>query len=403
MWQFSQKLIPFLLLPMWLILHEETPAQSLPTCNPEKVGMSSVRLERLNELISAAISKKQIPGGVLLVGRKGHLVFRRVYGNAQLVPSIEPMTIDKIFDLASLTKPIATATAIMKLVEEGRLRLSDEVKQYIPEFSTYVDSTGKPDTPVKIYHLLTHTSGLPAYTDANAIKAKYGSPCPDSLVQHIAHLKKVAPPGANFTYSCLGFITLGEIVKRVQGIPLDQFVAEKVFKPLKMQATMYTPPPALRPRIVPTQVIENQPLIGEVHDPLARLMGGVSGNAGLFATADDLAIFAQMQLQKGIYQNVRVLSPLTVTRMTTIFEPVQHAGRGLGWDIYTDYSSNKGDLFPKGGFGHTGYTGTSLWIDPGLETFVILLTNRVHPDDKGSVVQLRSLVANVVAAAIEQP
>ncbi len=401
MWQCSRRCSLFL--SMWLMLHTVLIAQPLPSCNPEKVGMSGARLERLNELVYAAISKKQIPGGVLLVGRKGQLVFRRVYGNAQLVPSVEPMTIDKIFDLASLTKPIATATAIMKLVEEGRFRLSDDVKQYIPEFSTYVDSTGKRDAPAKIYHLLTHTSGLPAYTDASAVKAKYGSPCPDSLVQHIAHLKKIAPPGANFTYSCLGFITLGEIVKRVQGISLDQFLTETIFKPLKMQATMYAPPSTLHPRIVPTQVIENKPLIGEVHDPLARLMGGVSGNAGLFAAADDLAIFAQMLLQKGTYQNVRVLSPLTVARMTTIFEPVAHAGRGLGWDIYTDYSSNKGDLFPKGGFGHTGYTGTSLWIDPASETFVILLTNRVHPDDKGSVVPLRSLVANVVAAAIEQP
>jgi len=376
--------------------------QTLPVIPPETVGMSATQLSHLDQILLNATGQK-VPGAVILVGRHGKIVVRKAYGNAQIYPSIESLEITDIFDLASITKPMATATAIMLLIEEGQLRLQDLVKQFIPEFSEFTDDSGKVHEPARIYHLLTHTSGLPAYTNAQKLEKTYGKPCPDSIIQHIARLKKIAPPGEKFKYSCLGFITLGEIVKRISGLPLNQFVEARVFKPLGMDQTLFNPPAELVERIVPTERIDDQLLRGTVHDPLARLMGGVSGNAGLFSTANDIAIFCQMLLNQGIFNNVRILHPLTVKRMTSIYEPVASAGRGLGWDIYTDYSSNKGDLFPKGGFGHTGYTGTSVWIDPTTDVFVILLTNRVHPHDDGSVIQLRSYVANVVAASIIEP
>jgi CubicO group peptidase (beta-lactamase class C family) len=378
-------------------------SKTLPQAKPESAGMSATHLARLDTLLSAAVKTKQIPGAVIVVGRHGKIVVRKVFGNAQLIPTERALKIDAIFDLASVTKPTATATAVMLLIEDGKLRLLDKVNQFIPEFTTFLDSTGKTGEPAQIYHLLTHTSGLAPYTTAAALEKKFGKPCPDSLIRHIARLPKNAPVGAEFNYSCLGFITLGEIVKRISGKPLNEFVEQRIFKPLEMQHTGYLPPESWKNRLVPTEVIQGVPLLGTVHDPLAQLMGGISGNAGLFSTADDLAIFAQMLLQKGEYNGVQVLHPLTVERMTTVYEKVAHTGRGLGWGIYCDYSSNKGDLFPPGGFGHTGYTGTSIWIDPATDSFVILLTNRVHPHDKGSVVQLRSYVANVVAAAIIKP
>ncbi|MBN2088183.1 serine hydrolase [candidate division KSB1 bacterium] len=375
-------------------------AQPLPVVKPEVVGMQSDKLNQVDEIILDAISKKQIPGAVILVGRQGQIVKRHAFGKAQLVPTEKPMTTDHIFDLASMTKPIATATAIMILVEEGKVRLLDRVSEYIPEFSTYFDSSTNEKEPARIYHLLTHTAGLPAYTDATKVKAKFGEVCPDSLILHIARLKKITAPGKKFTYSCLGYMTLGEIVKRVSGMPLDKFTVLKIFKPLKMDHTCFCPPDAWNSRIVPTQVFDGKPLTGIVHDPLAQLMGGVSGNAGLFSTVDDLAIFSQMMLQDGTFQDVQVLNSATVKVMTRVYHEVPVSGRGLGWDIQSDYASQRGDLFSVGGYGHTGYTGTSIWIDPKTQTFLIFLTNRVHPDDKGSIVRLRSCLANMVAAAI---
>lgn len=374
--------------------------QTLPVVEPEAVGMLTEKLKQIDKIILDAISKKQIPGAVILVGHQGKIVKRQAFGKSQLVPTEKTMSIEHIFDLASITKPIATATSIMILVEEGKLRLQDRVYEYIPEFTTYIDSSGKEDKPARIYHLLTHTAGLPAYTDAARLKAKYGVICPDSLVLHIARLKKLASPGKKFTYSCLGYITLGEIVKRISGLPLDQFANQKIFAPLKMNHTFFCPPEALNMQIVPTQVFDGKPLIGIVHDPLAQLMAGVSGNAGLFSTVDDLAIFSQMMLQEGTFQNIQILNSASVKLMTSIYYETNFSGRGLGWDIQSDYASQRGDLFAVGGYGHTGYTGTSIWIDPRTQTFLIFLTNRVHPDDKGSIVRLRSCLANMVAAAI---
>jgi len=374
---------------------------ALPTSSADAAGMSADRLSRAGAVIEEAIARKELPGAVLLVARKGKVVLREAYGESQWVPERKPMAVEAIFDLASVTKPVATATSIMILAEQGRISLWDRVKMHVPEFAPYVDPWGQSGEDARIWNLLTHTSGLPPYTDAAEAGKKLGNPCStEDLVKYIAVLKKTNPAGTEFHYSCLGYITLAHIVKKVSGLTIDAFAEANIFKPLKMKDTFYKPEAKFRSLCVPTQVVDGAPLIGVVHDPLARLQGGVSGNAGLFSTADDLAVFAQMILGKGEWNGTRVLSPLAVERMTSIYPRAPAAGRGLGWDISSAYASNGGDLFGPRSFGHSGYTGTSIWIDAETETAVILLTNSVHPEDKGEVVPLRSRVANIVAASI---
>jgi len=375
--------------------------QPLPQAKPEDVGMSGKHLAILDGLISGAAARKDFPGAVLLVARKGKVVYRKAFGLSQTVPESGPLTADMIFDLASLTKPVATATAVMILVERGEIRLWDRVREYVPEFSTWYGEKGLAGEEARLWHLLTHTSGLPPYTDAKEAAAKLGDPCtPADLAGLIARIPKEAPAGKEFVYSCLNYITLAHIVQKVSGKTIAEFTEEAVFKPLGMKRTFYRPSAEVLDLCVPTEVVDGKPLRGVVHDPLARLQGGLSGNAGLFSTADDLAIFAQMLLDGGRRGAARVLSPLSVERMTEIYPRVGGAGRGLGWDIDTDYSTVRGDLFGPASYGHSGYTGTSLWIDPETRTAVVLLTNRVHPDDKGNIIALRSKVANVVAASI---
>lgn len=371
------------------------------TANPEEAGMSADRLSRVNDLIDAAIEDGNFPGAVLLVARNGKIVHRRAYGNSQLIPQKRKMETDMIFDMASVTKPVATATSIMLLVERGQIRLWDEVNKYVPEFSVFINPDKTEAANARLWHLLTHTSGLLPYTNAGTVAEKFGNPCSiDSLAKHIAGLRKLAPPGEEFHYSCLGFITMAHIVKQVTGKTVAEFSAENIFKPLGMESTFYVPEKKFLKRCVPTEVINGKPLTGTVHDPLARVIGGVSGNAGLFSTADDLFIFAQMMLNRGTYNGVRILSPLTVDRMTEVYARTDFSGRGLGWDLNSAYSTNGGDLFGKNSYGHSGYTGTSIWIDPDTRTTVIFLTNRVHPYDMGSVVPIRSKIANIVGSAI---
>jgi CubicO group peptidase (beta-lactamase class C family) len=382
-------------------------ARPLPKVKPEKVGMSSKRLKRVEAIIQEAIQNKDFPGAVLLVARKGKIVLFESFGESQWVPDSRPMNTSSIFDLASITKPVATATSILILVERGQIRLWDKVKDYIPGFLPYAgdlprsaEGDGEPED-ARLWHLLTHTSGLPPYTDAEELAEEFGNPVStETLVEHIAQLEKSDPPGEAFHYSCLGYISLAHIINKVSGQTVAEFALNNIFRPLKMRHTFFSPPTELHHLCVPTEVLDGQPLVGIVHDPLARLQGGVSGNAGLFSTAGDLAIFAQMILNKGEFKGKRILGPLAVERMTSIYPGVAFAGRGLGWDLDSSYSTNGGDLFGPDSFGHTGYTGTSIWIDPETETFVIFLTNRVHPDDKGSVASLRSHVANVVASSI---
>lgn len=382
-------------------------AHPLPKAKPEKVGMSSERLYRVKAIIQEAIDRKDFPGAVLLVGRKGKIVLHQSFGESQWIPESRPMNTSMIFDLASITKPVATATCIMILIEEGKLRLWDKVKDFIPEFKPYVRDDGQApegeDEPEDacLWHLLTHTSGLPPYADEEELEVRFGeSVTKETLIEHIAQLDKTDPPGRAFHYSCLGFISLAYIIEKITGQTVAEFASEKIFMPLKMRHTFFTPHSEFCHLCVPTEIVNGQPLIGVVHDPLARLQGGISGNAGLFSTAGDLAIFAQMMLNKGEFKGKRILSPLAVERMTSVYPEASFAGRGLGWDLDSSYSTNGGDLFGPRSFGHTGYTGTSIWIDPETETFVIFLTNRVHPNDEGSVASLRSRVANVVASSI---
>jgi CubicO group peptidase (beta-lactamase class C family) len=363
--------------------------------------MSSKHLAYLDQIIGEALQRKDFPGAVLLVTRKGKMVYKKAFGESQWLPGPKPMSADMIFDMASVTKPVATATSVMILVERGKVRLWDKVKTYVPDFTVYLQEKGVPGDDARLWHLLTHTSGLPPYTDPKEVEKKYGNPCStEDLVKVISQIPKESPPGKQFTYSCLNYITLAWIVKKVTGQTIAEFAAENIFRPLGMNRTFYNPPHQFLPLCVPTQVVDGSPLRGIVHDPLARLQGGVSGNAGLFSTADDLAVFAQMMLNGGEWNGVRILSPLTVERMTEVFPKVADSGRGLGWDFTSDYGTVRGDLFSYGSYGHSGYTGTSIWIDPETKTAVIFLTNRIHPDDKGEIIAMRSKVANVVAASI---
>lgn len=343
----------------------------------------------LDAAIREAIQKDQIPGAVLLIGHRGRILHRKAYGNRALLPRPEAMTTSTIFDAASLTKVVATTPAVMKLFEEGKLRLNARVTEYLPEFQG-----GASDITVR--NLLTHFSGLRPDLDLQPPWSGYETGVRLALAD-----KPVAPPGARFIYSDINFILLGEIVRRLSGQSLPDYVRRQVFLPLGMNDTMFQPPRRLRARIAPTEQVEGEVLRGVVHDETTRYMGGIAGHAGLFTTADDLARFADMMLGMGRRGKVRIFSPLTVAKFTTPQSPPdQPILRGLGWDIDSPYSGNRGELFPLGSYGHTGFTGTSLWIDPRTDTYVILLANSVHPKRRPAITSLRGRVATVVAAAL---
>jgi uncharacterized protein YbbC (DUF1343 family)/CubicO group peptidase (beta-lactamase class C family) len=374
---------------------------------PESVSLSSARLAQMDSVIADEIANKKLPGAVVLVGRKGRVVWRKAYGARTLEPVREEMTPDTIFDLASLTKVVATTTSIMILVERGKLRLSDPVSLHLPELK------GEGRDRITIEQLLTHVSGYAPDFDLRERWTGY-----DEAIKRLVKEPLRNPPGSRFIYSDIGFIALGEVVARVSGMPLDQFAQKNIFGPLGMQNTGFRPSPALRARIAPTEKRRGQLsylgdtginagaegevwLRGEVHDPTSYRMNGVAGHAGLFSTANDLAIYCQMILNGGAYRGVRILAPLTVAEMTRPRVVASNgATRGLGWDMNTTFSTNRGDLFPLGSFGHTGFTGTSMWMDPASQMFVVFLSNRVHPDGKGDVGPLRGRVASIVAASI---
>jgi uncharacterized protein YbbC (DUF1343 family)/CubicO group peptidase (beta-lactamase class C family) len=345
----------------------------------------------IDRVIDDAIAQGKLPGAVVIIGHEGKIAYRKAYGRRAVVPEPEAMTDDTIFDLASITKVVATTTALMQLFEQGKLRLNDKVTDYIPEFQG-----GK--SGITLRNLFTHFSGLkPDVPLANpwsgyqtGIKLACTDP-PDG------------PPGARFVYSDINFILLGELVHRLSGQTLSDYARDHIFQPLGMQDTMFQPPAALAPRIAPTERVTNDspPLRGVVHDPTARNMGGVAGHAGVFSTARDLARFAQMMLNGGELDGVRIVSAATIQKFTEPQTPPdQPILRGLGWDIDSPYSGNRGELFPIGSFGHTGFTGTSLWIDPDTQTYVILLANSVHPTGHPSLTALRGKVATIAAAAV---
>jgi uncharacterized protein YbbC (DUF1343 family)/CubicO group peptidase (beta-lactamase class C family) len=390
-----------------ILLFAQALAAQVRTHPASANGISSERLGLIDRVIEDSIQKKELPGAVVLVGHRGRIVWRKAYGSRAVEPQREAMTADTIFDLASLTKVLATATSIMILVERGQVRLSDPVIKFIPEMK------GDARDSITIEQLLTHTAGFAPDFDLKERWTGY-----DEAMKRLYREPLRNPPGTRFVYSDINYITLGEIVHRVSGVMLDEFARRNIFVPLGMRDTGFRPDAKLDARIAPTEKRSSQMnylgdsgadaggegeqwLRGQVHDPTSFRMGGIAGHAGLFSTADDLAIYCQMMLNGGTYNRVRILSPLGVATMTQPRAVSETGGaRGLGWDIATSFSSNKGDLFPLGSFGHTGFTGTSLWIDPATKAFVVFLSNRVHPDGKGDVGPLRGRVASIVASAI---
>jgi len=374
---------------------------------PAPSDMSAERLARIDRAVEKAIAAKELPGAVVLVEHKGRIVFRRAYGHRALLPEREPMTVDTVFDVASLTKPVATATSVMILVEEGKLNLADPVVRHIPEFA----EKGSDRAKVTIEQLLTHRAG---FVPDDPLELYTGSP--EEIFARKYAQPLASPPGSRFTYSDVGYEVLGELIRRVSARRLDEFAQERIFRPLGMKDTLFlplpsptgrgervrgqqSPPPSLS-RIAPTERREGRFLRGQVHDPRAHALGGVAGHAGLFSTAADLARYCRMILAGGMAGGVRILSPLAVAAMTRPRFYADGDVRALGWDIATAYSRNRGDLFPPGSFGHTGFTGGSLWLDPASDAFVVFLSNRLHPDGKGDVTPLRGTVSNIAAAAV---
>lgn len=357
--------------------------------------IDKAKLAAIDAAVDASIKKNGCPGAVVLIVHGDGVIFRKAYGNRAVQPERVPMTADTVFDMASLTKPVATATSVMLLAEQGKIRFSDLVSKHWPAFA----ANGK--DAVTVEHLLLHTSGL---TADNAI-GDYADG-KEKALERVAALKLEAPPGTRFRYSDVGFIVLGHLVEKLSGEPVDRFAKKHVFDPLKMSDTGYRPAGEMLKRVAPTGKRDGKVILGEVHDPRAYQMGGVAGHAGLFGTADDVARYCRMLLRGGELDGTRVLKPETV-KLFTESHPVPGGkdgrpwARSFGWDVDTSFSAPRGDRFPKGeGFGHTGFTGTSVWVNPGTKTAVIILSNRVHPDDKGNVTELRRQVATIVADAV---
>jgi CubicO group peptidase (beta-lactamase class C family) len=337
----------------------------LPVAAPATVGMSAKRLETIDRVVTRGIKAGGFPGAAVVVGRKGAAVWEKGFGRIDWATSSSRVSAtETIYDLASLTKVIGTTTAVMILFDEGRIQLDAPVVTYLPEF------TGGYKDSVTVRQLLEHRSGLPADRDLWRM-----AHTPAEARQIVLEAPLECKPGQCYIYSDLGAITLGMMVERVTGQGLDVFLHERVFAPLGMVNTFFKPADSLKSRVAPTEVSppRGYPLQGEVHDENAYALGGVAGHAGLFSTASDLSIFAQMILEGGEYKGVRIVSDSTVKLFTT-----RAAGsRALGWAM-ADGQWGSGRFMSEGSFGHVGYTGTSLWIDPDREMFVILLTNRVH-------------------------
>ena len=360
----------------------------VPRANPAAVGMDAQRLDAIDALVTEHIERGKTPGCVVTIGHAGRVVFQRAYGHRQLRPDKVPMTVDTVFDLASLTKPIATGSSIMVLIDRGRLRLSDKIAMHIPEFG----ENGKDGITVR--QLLTHVGGLVA---DNPLADYTGNV--EQAWQNIWKLDLFAEPDEKFIYTDVGFIVLAKLVERISGKNVDAFARQNVFIPLGMKETGYLPAASLRDRAATTEQRDGRWMKGEVHDPRAFALGGIAGHAGLFSTADDLAIYAQMMLSQGRSSTARVLSRRAVEVMTSQF-PTPRGTRGLGWDIQSPYSSNRSDLYSHRAFGHGGFTGTAIWMDPELDLFVIFLANRVHPDGQGHVNYLASRIGSVAVSAL---
>jgi uncharacterized protein YbbC (DUF1343 family)/CubicO group peptidase (beta-lactamase class C family) len=343
-------------------------------------------LHRIDTRIEQAIADQKIPGGVYHLERNG-AVYEKAYGNRSRVPEVEPMTVDTIFDAASITKVVATTPAIWLLIQRGKIALDDPARRFIPEF---------PHADITIRHLLTHTSGLRPDLDLKDPWSGY-----DTAMQLVMREEPVNKPGYVFRYSDINFELLGEIVRRVSGDPLDVFVKREIYDPLGMRDTGFLRTadrgPRTANRIAPTEFADGVMLRGVVHDPTARRMGGVAGHAGLFITIHDLAKYCRMLLRGGD----PIFRLETVNMMTTMQSPPNVAVRRAGgFDYDTGYSRPRGDYFPIGSYGHTGFTGGFFWIDPSSKTFYIFLSNRVHPNGKGNVLELQRDLGTLSARAV---
>lgn len=348
------------------------------------------KLEPISDIVEKELLEGKIPGAVIVVGTPEGVVYRHAFGYRSLEPTKSPMTEETIFDIASLTKVVATSTAIMQLAEKGKLRLDAPVARYWPAFR----AKGKKDITVR--QLLTHYSGLRPDLDLKPGWSGY-----KGAMRMVVREKPECRPGTCFIYSDINFEILGDIVRRVSGKPLNIYCSKHIFKPLGMTDTVFNPSRRIRSRIAPTEYYEGNMRCGIVHDPACLKMGGMSGHAGLFSTADDLSRFAQMLLNGGRIGHVRILKTATVDKMTAPQSPPgARKLRGFGWDIGPPLSSNRDELPTVGSYGHLGFTGTALWIDPVSKVYVIVLTNRVHPDGKGDVKALRADIKALVADAI---
>ncbi len=393
----------FYLFLSFLLVSVSIIAQPLKRVSPQESGMDPVRLSQVDRIIEESIKTGEIPGAVLAVVRDGKMAYLKAYGNKSVYPSQEKMTVNTVFDLASVSKPVGTAIAFMQLVEQGRVRLTDNVSMYIPGFKPWTDTVTGRKIEIRVVDLLTHTSGLPPYAPVATIVEQSGAPNPTALMSWISNCKRDFKPTSDFQYSCLNFVTLQNILQNITGMKLMDYSKKNVFDVLGMKNTTYNPSGELLKLVAPTEKQKDgSVLLGRVHDPIANILNdGNSGNAGVFSNAEDLAILAAALMNGGEYNGKRVLGKLTLETMTRVPAQVMSEGRSLGWDNFSSYASNNGNLFhPDRTFGHTGYTGTSFIVDPVSKTAVILLAHRVHPVDKGSVVRLRALVANAVAGSV---
>ncbi len=381
------------LLPAVVVLLSATARAQLPVVPPERLGLRSEQLARIDAFVERAIGEQQMPGCVVAIGRTGGVGLLKAYGQRQVEPTPEPMTVDTVFDLASLTKPIATATSIMILVERGEVRLRSAVADVVPEFA----ANGK--ERITIEQLLTHHSGL--IPDNPLSDYEDG---PQHAWERTLALKSEHEPGTSFVYSDVNFLVLGEVIRRASGQDVAEFSAKNIFQPLGMTETTFQPGADLATRAAPTERRDGRWLRGEVHDPRSALLGGIAGHAGLFSTASDLAVYCDALL-RGSRPGAappRIISPATLAEMIRARTPGGQR-RGLGWDIQSGYSSNRGELFSDAAFGHGGFTGTALWIDPQLDLFVVFLSNRLHPDGTGAVNDLAGRIGTIAAGAIDGP
>lgn len=346
---------------------------------------------RIDQLMESTISKSLISGGVILIGNRQEILFEKAYGRVSSAPDSRLMTVDTVFDLASLTKVVATTPAILKLAEEGRLSLVDPVKRWFPE----LEGKGKDD--LLVMHLLTHTSALNDFSlsPENPMQSAIAKVTGQSLNGEI---------GSRFRYADINFILLGEMVRRVSGEALNEYTTRTFYKPMAMKQTGFLPSLELKARAAVTVGDAGQQFIGDPQDYLARQLGGVAGHAGLFSTSGDLAVFCRMMLSGGRSAGRQIMAERTVDQMTApYFSRGGKVTRGLGWDIASPFSSPRGAFFSRSSFGHTGYSGTSLWLDSDADLFVILLTSRLEFRKKAEFSQLRSELSTLAVEAFGVP